>query len=469
MSQTSFGGQREHGAVMVHVAIGLIAFLAFSALSIDYGVKWVARTQAQNAADAGALAGATALAFDSPSQAPDGVATRSARAYALANLVWGTPPDVEVTDITYPPCPPPDGDDPLSVGPFNCIRVDVYRNQARENPLPTYFSQLVGVTDQGVRAMAIAKLGEGNSVKCLLPFGVADRWADYYDNFIPPPGDPQYFANDGLGSTPGSTQEQAVAGWSMNDNFQAAQGDIYRSPIQYPDGTHTGWTTDPVAQGGDKGRQLILKFGAVGGLSSGWANKVNLPGSTGSNDYKDDIVNCNENPISIADFEQDCSGIVTHSTTDPNDALNGCVSSETGVSQGPTRAGVNELVAKDDVHWDPSAGDGGAVMANGCTPSSTDNCQRPNSPRVRPLVVFDINHYLAQGCNGTTCTTKVANIIGFFMEGMCNTVTLDAGTVCADPARDVVGRIVSLPGQYFAGGGNIADDAAFLKFVTLVR
>jgi hypothetical protein len=67
----------------------------------------------------------------------------------------------------------------------------------------------------------------------------------------------------------------------------------------------------------------------------------------------------------------------------------------------------------------------------------------------------------------------VGNIIGFFVEGMCNDVMsgngLDPGTVCDDPSRDVVGRIVTLPGQYYAGGGNISDDAAFLKFVTLVR
>ena len=49
---------RERGAVLVHVAIGLIAFMAFSTFVVDYGVFWLSRRQAQNAADAGALAGA---------------------------------------------------------------------------------------------------------------------------------------------------------------------------------------------------------------------------------------------------------------------------------------------------------------------------------------------------------------------------------------------------------------------------
>ena len=52
--------------MLVHVAVAMIGLLAFSALSIDYGVMWTARRQAQNAADAAALAGAISLAFDNP-------------------------------------------------------------------------------------------------------------------------------------------------------------------------------------------------------------------------------------------------------------------------------------------------------------------------------------------------------------------------------------------------------------------
>src|SRR4051794_26375248 len=52
------------GAVLVHVAIAMIGLLAFCALSIDYGIMWLGRRQAQNAADAAALAGASSLAFD---------------------------------------------------------------------------------------------------------------------------------------------------------------------------------------------------------------------------------------------------------------------------------------------------------------------------------------------------------------------------------------------------------------------
>ena len=55
---------RERGAILVHVVIGIIAFMAFSTFVVDYGTFWLSRRQAQNAADSGALAGASSLAFD---------------------------------------------------------------------------------------------------------------------------------------------------------------------------------------------------------------------------------------------------------------------------------------------------------------------------------------------------------------------------------------------------------------------
>ena len=48
----------DRGAIIIHVAFALLALLAFSAFVVDMGVMWVSRRQAQNAADAGALAGA---------------------------------------------------------------------------------------------------------------------------------------------------------------------------------------------------------------------------------------------------------------------------------------------------------------------------------------------------------------------------------------------------------------------------
>ena len=56
----------EQGAILIQVAVAMLALLALSSFVFDYGVMWVSRSQAQNAADAGALSGALSLAFNGP-------------------------------------------------------------------------------------------------------------------------------------------------------------------------------------------------------------------------------------------------------------------------------------------------------------------------------------------------------------------------------------------------------------------
>src|SRR4051812_26400297 len=98
------GRPSERGAVLIHVAVALLGLIAFTAFVADYGVMWVSRGQAQTAADAGALSGAIALAYDSPLDLT--VAKEKARAVARANTVFGQAPVVDLADITFPPCPP---------------------------------------------------------------------------------------------------------------------------------------------------------------------------------------------------------------------------------------------------------------------------------------------------------------------------------------------------------------------------
>ncbi len=82
-------------------------------------MMWVSRHQAQNAADAGALAGALARGyddFDDP-PSPTGIATRSATEVADANLIWN---ERGTARRVLPGCPPG------VTG--QCVRVEVYRN-----------------------------------------------------------------------------------------------------------------------------------------------------------------------------------------------------------------------------------------------------------------------------------------------------------------------------------------------------
>src|SRR5262245_36636777 len=131
MSRTRFSSER--GAVLVQVAIAVLGLTALSAFVVDYGVLWVSRRMAQNSADAGAMAGAISMGFVSMSN--QALARQSAIDAATRNLVWGQSPSITPADVTFPQCPPGSP----GAGSNACIQVDLYRNQERNNPLPTFF------------------------------------------------------------------------------------------------------------------------------------------------------------------------------------------------------------------------------------------------------------------------------------------------------------------------------------------
>ena len=249
--------KRERGAIIIHVAFALLALLGFSAFVVDMGVMWVSRGQAQNAADAGALAGAVALMRDGGSSTE---AAKSALQWASNNTIFGATSSAANVRVTFsgasgtcgPSCDispiPPCGNQP------GCVRVDVFRSAPDRPyrssttlgaPIPTLFGPLIGITQQRVRATATAEVASGNMVRCMLPFAIADRWGDAFDENV----NTTHFANDGA-----HLQGNPVGGWSPNDLYQDASGggnDFYTAP--YHPG-HTGWTV-----AGDYGRQLVTR------------------------------------------------------------------------------------------------------------------------------------------------------------------------------------------------------------------
>jgi hypothetical protein len=110
----------QQGQVAIVVALMLVVLLGFAALVVDVGLNWAARTQAQAAADAAALAGVIALPSD-PAAAVDDV-----RLYLDANLpgLAGTPgwehndtdADGDISCWTPPAEVPPPGTHGCQVG-----------------------------------------------------------------------------------------------------------------------------------------------------------------------------------------------------------------------------------------------------------------------------------------------------------------------------------------------------------------
>src|SRR5215470_1379544 len=81
----------NRGISLIHVALLLFVMMGLSMFVTDFGVLWLARGQAQNAADAGALAGAIARAFDDTGDPPavGGIVYQSAQAVVAAHGVVG--------------------------------------------------------------------------------------------------------------------------------------------------------------------------------------------------------------------------------------------------------------------------------------------------------------------------------------------------------------------------------------------
>src|SRR5262245_11488891 len=80
---------RRRGAVLPLIVICLIVLFAFVALAVDLGIMAVARTQAQNAADSAAMAGARTLTGDPTTNNNYGNVAPNATAAATANGVLG--------------------------------------------------------------------------------------------------------------------------------------------------------------------------------------------------------------------------------------------------------------------------------------------------------------------------------------------------------------------------------------------
>src|SRR6476469_8078896 len=118
-------GRDESGMSLVFVSVAFMAALSATTLAIDVGMFMNTRSQAQNAADAGALAGASGLAFNSfTDRSSTGPAVVGASNTALANPVAGAQVSVTAADVTFPVGP---------TGQANRVQVKVFRTADRSN------------------------------------------------------------------------------------------------------------------------------------------------------------------------------------------------------------------------------------------------------------------------------------------------------------------------------------------------
>ncbi len=356
----------ERGMSLVFVGIGLAAFVAATMLAIDVGMLMTARTQAQNSADAGAHAGAVALAFDDyADRSPNGPAVTSALRQARANQVMDASVDVQPEDVVFL-------NDPT--GEPNQVQVTVYRSAARGNPFGLFIAPVFGIDTASVSATATAEASPADVPPRCLPFTIPDKW----DERTNPPfnADTSYY--DLYSGRNGN-----------NPGVPLANPDVYVPPTEYPN--NTGYRRDR-----DIGTVIKLKTDPATTVSPSVYNPIVVPGEgTGADNYRNGIVN----------------GICP--------ALNGWgaqLTLEPGNMVGPTQQGIDELVAKDpDARW-----------INGCTPSGriTDCLQGSaynpiyDSPRIASIPLYDPDYYERNQQTGRNVAFHYVNWLSVFVIGM---------------------------------------------------
>jgi hypothetical protein len=330
---------RNDGYVIVTVAVLLVILLGFSALAVDVGIMYSARTSAQRVADAAALAGAFTFVVEPGSPQP-ATAIDHATQTAINNNILG---DAVVA-----------GDVTVNVDvPNRLVTVDIERSQ------DSFFARVLGSTSTDIRARALAEASPNStSAYCVKPW------------FIPNTVISPQMPCDACTSS-----QVLISGGAVTAYGQSKLGLQFTLKPQQPSGT----------------------------MAPGQFFAIQLPGSVGGNDYRDNISMCPPNAVPCNEF----------------------YSVETGNMVGPTKQGVNDLIGNPPTDTYVSLG---RYMRGDGTIGDTS----------RGLIVSPIWDAcgMANFCpgnrfpTGTNVSLKVVGFALIFLEGV--------------QGNDVVGRLINI-------------------------
>jgi Putative Flp pilus-assembly TadE/G-like len=293
----------ERGVSLWLLAASMVVILGMAALAIDLGFLYVARNEAQRAADAAALAGAEALVSSGYTSGLVSQATATtlamdqATAVGELNTVGGFAVQIQPSDVTvnfaY-------SNDPR-------VTVTVQQSSARGNALPTFFASIFGIRSEGVAAQASAEAyncssgGPPVATSCVKPWLIPNC--------------------DETRNTNNPTDSNCNYGANKKyDSFI----DPNSGAILHPGG---------IAQGGVVGETLTFVAYTGNGKSGKNASKfypVTISSKTGN--YTSDIETCNPTPLTCGDAVKTISGNVKTTTVQGIEQLIGA--SGTGKSKG---------------------------------------------------------------------------------------------------------------------------------------
>lgn len=387
------GRRRQRGMTLPLVALFIVVLFAFAALAIDLGILYTARTSAQHAADAGALAGA--YTFINPNVLQPASAQNAAVAVAIQNKILGQGLTAgSFSNSSASPCPASSAATGVCVDTAN-RRVTVYIARTGSNSVGTFFARAIGWNSVAVTTRATAEASSaGTGSYCIKPM---------------------YMPNTALSSISDPTaacaahqvifsSQQQLSPWIQQQNPSPLGSDTQRTlKIGNPNQTLTS------------SQFLALDFCAS--LPAGTCNQ-------GAQSYSCGISNC----------LNDCvpAGAPAISCNQPYPV-------ETGNMVGPTNQGVIQLIGQNGNSSPYSWVDGSDGLY-----FSGPNGQTTNAPNVVTVPVWD---NCTQPINSGTAGQAV-NVVGFltvFIDSV-NAGTVYANVINATPC-------FNSPGTGPGGGG----------------
>jgi Flp pilus assembly protein TadG len=357
----------EEGASVIMVAVAIVMVFGFAVVAIDMSLIQLAKTQLQNAADAGALAGATAMALTSGSQA-DKEAAATAEAIRVCSL------NVALQEIDRSVAITPDK---VTFPQPNLVRVTT----GTGDYVTTYFLKVLDpllTNQEEITATAMAGIETICGTNCLRPFSPPDRWEDVDSNGIWTPGD-EY--DDLNASGVWDAGEPLTNDWNENGVWD---------PAEFYDPEITGYRAPD-----DVGFQVTLKYNSPGNTDweTGWFYPVRFaPINTGD-------------PLDPggANYQRWIEG----DTCEPYIvSIGDSLALESGNMVGPTTHGLDYLIAKDPTaQWDDGTG---TVL----------NSAFATSPRVVKVAAFDPTRGIQTGPPRHVVVSKIMVLFieWWFME-----------------------------------------------------
>ena len=321
---------------MVIVALFLVVLMGMAALAVDLGMLQKTRAEAQRAADAVALAGASAFTTGDDNAAQGTEAIVRAKDLAIRNTMGGEPIDVADVGACDPPALPLDNDltppdDPTpdrTVVTCELAIVIWYptattpakvRVRVRRAEVPVWFANIFGRQSFPVAAKAAAIASGAGASKCVLPVVFPDYWDENNsDTNLPDPNN----------NWPDDQQGKVKAeDWAWDDvpgtpDCYWRLGDPAPDPVPAnpatcaaaragsdPEGWGTGLGSDlrnglQLTPGGPKyyrdvGRPVVIKpTGGNAPYAPSFYNLWDMPGgNSGGEDINDRIMNCDPDQV----------------------------------------------------------------------------------------------------------------------------------------------------------------------------